>query len=384
MAMFTTERHPQRQTRCDVTLPQLSFQALQLLRAHSDGVVQLRAHSNGAVPSASPQSPTATGTGISHHYHRKSPDVADAASFLLLDTARPNLLAPATAAHADLDPSTFDDSAFPVPGEWSTATQALKALQDRAVKREIHRASEGELWRRSRVRAFFDLWYRQYRRANRRVVWRLAQNNHRNGKTARCKQAFARWMTACEMMRRRAMRKLQQVADFRLSLLLNTEAHVSFKPVQQLAMRWTHVLTFKVFSAWRDWCAPSPPKRRLSTRPPQRLHPRMLNAWQIPAHLPVPTRVNPTRRVPYAGFGGCVLDTTPSMSAPAGTTTMRCSSEEPAQLWSCSATAALLVVRVPPTYASSVLVPSVGGQSSLNAVRLVPSVCSVRSRFGAA
>ena len=177
------------------------------------------------------------------------------------------------------------DEAWSAAGEWPSHHGALDTLLERQNPRSVHLLSEDVLWCKWRMRRALDVWRRQYARTNQKVFSKLAHNAHRKGKRAQTKSAFDRWTATCDMRRRRQMRKLQQVADWRLSLLMSPDLALS--PVRQLAVRWTHSLTYKVFKAWSAWYMTAGPLAPLRTSLPalQPRGPASVTHRQRPARL---------------------------------------------------------------------------------------------------
>ena len=154
---------------------------------------------------------------------------------------------------------------WPVSGEWTTQEHAAELLAERQAQLFDERTSELQFWRKWRTRASFDVWRRQYTRTNRGVLMQLHRvSTQLKGKTAEKRRALMRWVAVCDMQRRREIKRLQKVADVRLSLLMSgiAETKDPLKPTRQIATRWSRPIAYKTFNAWRRWsaepCQPRP------------------------------------------------------------------------------------------------------------------------------
>ena len=150
--------------------------------------------------------------------------------------------------------------ADPRAGEWTAATDAMGVLQEEVAERANSLAWKAQLWRRWKKRQAFDQWRRQFLHLNRAIMERLhAVSTFHKGKTARKKAALDRWAMVCDARRRRAMKRLQEVADMRLTMLMSgvAEGADPLRHTRQLTVRWRMPLAYKTFTAChpRGQCA---------------------------------------------------------------------------------------------------------------------------------
>ena len=158
--------------------------------------------------------------------------------------AEPDAHAPlATPGPSLLARSPFDSRQLPVAGEWSD-DRSLHLIADRFESRALARASEEQLWRKWAVRVAYDRWRRQFWHTNRSVFDRLYRNStYTKGKSAVKRRAFDKWMSAYELIKGHRMKKLMEVANMRMNLLMSNRAEVgdTLKGARVLAVRWRKV-----------------------------------------------------------------------------------------------------------------------------------------------
>ena len=150
----------------------------------------------------------------------------------------------------------------PVSGEWTSAQDGIGLLGKEYAGRSLEGRSSEALYQKWQKRMSFDQWHRRFAQANKAIFERLYRTStFQKGKSAQLQRAVLRWVEYADARRQRTIKKLQAVADMRLTMLMSDLATSPGKAggadplrkTRQLTVRWSHPLAYKTFHAWKGW-----------------------------------------------------------------------------------------------------------------------------------
>ena len=97
---------------------------------------------------------------------------------------------------------------LPVAGEWTNAASVVELLAERIARR----GTPDPMWEMWQVRSAFDVWHRHLRRTNRAIFGQLYRvSTFEKGRSAKLRSALLRWIAVCDQLRKRQLKKLQEV-----------------------------------------------------------------------------------------------------------------------------------------------------------------------------